>query len=247
MKISFSSPRCGRLGVAALLLSFATAGLAAEAGIVPPPKEEPRIIDPGPPPSDAIVLFNGHDLSRWQAADGSPTKWIVKEAAMQPVKEAGYIWTKQSFGDCQLHIEWATPDKVEGEGQGRGNSGVFFGGQRYEVQVLDSYNNKTYYHGQAGAIYNQYAPLVNASRKPGQWQTYDIVYHAPRFDNQNKLVQPGTFTVLHNGVLIQDHVSIMGSTTHDKPAYEPHPVKQPIALQDHGNPVRFRNVWIREL
>jgi hypothetical protein len=194
------------------------------------------------------VLFDGNDLSRWQAADGSPTKWIVKADVMQPVKDAGYIWTKQSFGDCQLHIEWATPDKVEGEGQGRGNSGVFFGGQRYEVQVLDSYNNKTYYHGQAGAIYKQYAPLVNASRKPGQWQTYDIVYHAPRFDDQGKLAQPGTFTVLHNGVLIQDHVAIMGTTTHDKPpAYEAHPVKQPIALQDHGNPVRFRNVWIREL
>ena len=225
----------------------AAAGLAADDGEIPPPKDEPRVVDPDPPPSDAIVLFDGEDLSQWKSdKDGGPAKWVVKDG-VATVNGTGGISTKQSFGDCQLHIEWATPAEVKGEGQGRGNSGVFMQG-RYEIQILDSYHNKTYYHGQAGAIYKQYAPLVNASRKPGEWQAYDIIYHAPRFDDAGKLLKPGTITILQNGVLIQDHVEIMGPTASPgKPKYKAHPLKQPLALQDHHNPVRFRNIWIREL
>ena len=146
----------------------------------------------------------------------------------------------------QLHIEWATPAEVKGAGQGRGNSGVFLQ-DRYEIQVLDSYNNKTYFNGQAGSVYKQYAPLVNASRRPGEWQTYDIIYHAPVFDESGNVTKRATVTVLHNGVLVQDHVEILGSTSHDKPpAYTKHG-KAPLSLQDHGNPVRFRNIWVRPL
>jgi hypothetical protein len=228
--------------------TLATApGLAAPEGEIPPPKDEPRVVDPDPLPSDAIVLFDGEDLSQWKSdKDGGPAKWEVKDGAAT-VNGTGGISTKQGFGDCQLHIEWATPAEVKGEGQGRGNSGVFMQG-RYEIQILDSYQNKTYYHGQAGAVYKQYAPLVNACRKPGEWQAYDIIYHAPRFDGAGKLLKPGTVTILQNGVLIQDHVEIMGPTASPgKPKYEAHPLKQPLALQDHHNPVRFRNIWIREL
>jgi hypothetical protein len=235
--------------VAAIGTLTGSVALAAE-DTLPEPKNEPKIIqaEPGKPPSDAIVLFDGTDLSKWSAMDGKDTKWKVVDGAMESVRGAGYIKTRDSFGDCQLHIEWATPSKVEGDGQGRGNSGVFFGGARYEVQVLDSYNNKTYFHGQAAAVYKQHAPQVNASRKPGEWQTYDIVYHAPRFDQDKKLTKAGTVTVFHNGVLVQDKVELLGTTTHDRmPKYDPHPVKQPLALQDHGNPVRFRNVWVRPL
>jgi Domain of Unknown Function (DUF1080) len=234
------------LCLATLTFAAATCSAAADSG-TPPPKGEPRIMDPGPPPSDAIVLFGGTDLSQWRSDDGGgPAKWEVKDG-VATVNGTGGISTKQGFGDCQLHLEWATPAEVKGEGQGRGNSGVFLQG-RYELQVLDSYNNKTYYDGQAGAIYKQYAPLVNACRKPGEWQAYDVIYHAPRFDNDGKLLRPGTITVLQNGVLIQDNVEIMGPTASpDKPKYEAHPLKQPLALQDHGHPVRFRNIWIREL
>lgn len=212
---------------------------------IPPPKEEPRVIDPGPPPSDATVLFDGKDLSQWNGEKGS-AKWEIKDG-VATVNGTGSISSKQEFGDCQLHIEWATPEKVEGEGQGRGNSGILLQG-RYEVQVLDSYINKTYYHGQAGAVYKQYAPLVNACRKPGEWQSYDIIFHAPRFDADGKLEKPGTVTVLQNGVLVQDHVEIMGSTgPTGAPKYHAHPLKQSLVLQDHHNPVRYRNIWIREL
>jgi len=201
----------------------------------------------GKAPSDAVVLFDGKDLSAWASIDGSPTKWIVKDGYMECVKGSGYIRTVQNFGDCQLHIEWATPEKVKGEGQGRGNSGVYLQ-NRYELQVLDSYENKTYFHGQAGSIYKQHAPLVNVSREPGQWQSYDIVFHAPRFDPGGKLLKAATITVLQNGVLVQDHVEILGATgPKGAPKYEPHALKQPLALQDHGNPVKYRNIWIREL
>jgi hypothetical protein len=208
---------------------------------------EPRVIDPDPLPSDAIVLFNGENLSQWKSdQDGGPAKWAVKDG-VATVNGTGYISTKQSFGDCQLHIEWATPAEVKGEGQGRGNSGVFMQGL-YEIQILDSYNNKTYYDGQAGAVYKQHAPLVNVCRKPGEWQAYDIIYHAPRFDGTGKLLKPGRVTVLQNGVLIQDNVEIMGPTgAQGGSAYKAHPLKQPLSLQDHHNPVRFRNIWIREL
>lgn len=204
---------------------------------------------PGRPPSDAIVLFDGHDLSKWVSLnDGSPTKWITRDGYMECVKGSGYIRTLQNFGDCQLHVEWATPTPPHGEGQGRGNSGVFFGFDRYEVQVLDSYNARTYSDGQAGAIYGQYPPLVNASLPPGKWQVYDIIYTAPRFDSNGKLISPVRETVFHNGVLIQNNVSLTGPTSWlERAPYSPHPEKQPIALQDHGNPVRYRNIWVREL
>jgi hypothetical protein len=217
----------------------------------------PRIITPGTsstqeeagrPPSDATVLFDGKNVSQWVSMDGSPTKWIVKNDYMECVKGSGYVRTLQNFGDCQLHVEWATPTPPHGEGQGRGNSGVFFGFGRYEVQVLDSYESKTYADGQAGALYGQYPPLVNASRPPGQWQTYDIIYTAPRFDSNGKVLSPARFTVLHNGVLIQHNAELVGPTDWlNRAPYSPHPEKTPIALQDHGNPVRFRNIWVREL
>lgn len=206
---------------------------------------EPRGVVPGPPPSDAIVLFDGKDLSEWVDKDGHDPKWTVANGVMT-VTHTGAIHTKRSFADCQLHLEWATPAKVEGESQGRGNSGVFLQ-RRYEIQVLDSFHNKTYYDGQAAAVYKQSAPLVNCCRKPGEWQAYDIIYHAPRFDPQGKLTQPATVTVLQNGILVQDHVTIKGPTMSDKPVYIAHPLKQPLELQDHHNPVQYRNIWIREL
>lgn len=208
-------------------------------------EEEPRVVNPGPPPADAIVLFDGTDLSQWRGEGGGRAAWEVKDG-VATVNGSGSIVTKQPFGDCQLHIDWATPAVVSGEGQGRGNSGVIFQG-RYELQILDSYQNRTYFNGQAGALYSQSAPLVNVSRKPGEWQSYDVIFHAPRFDENGKLLKVGTITVLHNGVLVQDHVEIRGPTAQQPPKYEPHPLKQPLVLQDHGNPIRFRNIWIREL
>ena len=212
---------------------------------VPEPTVEPRVMDPGPPPSDAIVLFDGKNLSKWVGKDGGPAKWDVKNGVVT-VNGTGSIFTKEEFGDCQIHVEWASPSEVKGEGQGRGNSGVYIQ-NRYEIQVLDSYHNETYFHGQAGSVYKQHAPLVNASRKPGEWQTYEIIFHAPRFEG-DKLVTPARVTVLHNGVLVQDNAEILGTTSHvGEPKYEPHPLKQPLQLQDHNNPVRFRNIWIRPL
>ena len=203
---------------------------------------------PGKAPSDAVVLFDGKDLSQWVSMDGSPTKWITRDGYMECVKGSGYVRTLQNFGDCQLRIEWATPVPAEGEGQGRGNSGVFFGLDRYEIQVLDSYGNKTYADGSAGAIYGQYPPLANACLPPGQWQTYDIIYTAPRFGAEGKLLSPVYVTVLHNGVLIHNHVPLTGPTSWlERAPYQQHPEKQPLSLQDHGNPVRFRNIWLREL
>ena len=208
------------------------------------PWPEPAGVDPGPvggPPSDAIVLFDGKSLSKWSDAG----KWKVQDGCA--ISGGNDITTKQSFGDCQLHVEWATPEKVEGAGQGRGNSGVFLMGL-YEVQILDSYNNKTYYDGQAASIYKQHPPLVNVCRKPGQWQTYDVVFEAPRFDKKGSLARPAFITVFQNGVLVQNHFQIQGETAYIKPPkYTAHAAKLPIILQYHGNPVRFRNIWIREL
>jgi hypothetical protein len=202
----------------------------------------------GKAPSDATILFDGRDLSSWVAMDGSPTKWIKGNGYMECVQGSGYVRTRQNFGDCQLHIEWATPTPAHGEGQGRGNSGVFFGLDRYEVQVLDSYQAQTYADGSAAAVYGQYPPLVNASRPPGEWQTYDIIYTAPRFDVQGKLASHAYMTVFHNGVLVQNHVQLTGPTSWlERAPYQFHPEKQPISLQDHGNPVRYRNIWVREL
>jgi hypothetical protein len=202
----------------------------------------------GKPPSDATVLFDGKDLSQWVALDGSPTKWITRDGYMECVKGSGYVRTLQNFGDCQLHVEWATPVPPHGEGQGRGNSGVFLGLDRYEIQVLDSYGSQTYPDGTAAAIYGQYPPLVNASRPPGEWQIYDIIYTAPRFKPDGALLSPVRLTVFHNGVLVQNNVPLTGPTSWlERAPYQPHPEKQPISLQDHGNPVRFRNIWAREL
>src|SRR6267378_5254250 len=202
---------------------------------------------PGRPPSDAVVLFDGKDLSKWAHKDGSAAKWKVESGYFEVVPKTGYIYTREAFGDCQLHVEFAEPIPAKGENQDRGNSGVFLQGL-YETQVLDSYQSKTYADGQAGAIYGQYPPLVNAARPPGQWQSYDIVFHGPRFDKGGKLLRPARVTVLHNGVLVQDNVELSGPTAHKaRPPYSPQPEKLPLALQDHSNPVRFRNIWIREL
>jgi len=210
----------------------------------------PRVVTPGAgtaAPSDAIVLFNGKNLSEWQHVDGSPPKWKIGGDAVTVAKSTGNIQTKRAFGDCQLHIEWRTPAKVEGKGQERGNSGVFLQG-RYEVQVLDSYDNRTYSNGQAASIYKQHIPMVNASRKPGEWQSYDIFFRAPRFAENSTVVTPGYVTVLHNGVLVQDHVEIKGTTVNIGPqSYQKHNLKESIVLQDHGTPVSYRNIWIREL
>ncbi len=201
---------------------------------------------PGHPPIDAIILFDGKNLSHWTSdKTGGPAKWKVENGYMEVTKKAGDISTKESFGDCQLHIEWASPENIYDDKQDRGNSGVFFMG-RYEVQILDSYYNKTYPDGQAAAVYGQSPPLVNASLPPGQWQTYDIIFHSPKF-KKDKLIKPATVTVLHNGILVQDHWQIKGSTREDPTIYEAHPEKLPIQLQDHSTPVRYRNIWIREL
>jgi hypothetical protein len=201
---------------------------------------------PGTAPSDAVVLLDGKDLSKWVDKDGKPAGWKVEDGYMEVVAKTGNISTRDSFGDCQLHVEFSEPTPAHGESQERGNSGVFLMGT-YEIQVLDSYENKTYADGQAGAIYGQYPPLVNASRPPGQWQTYDVIFHGPRFAN-GKVERPARITLLHNGVLVQDNVELTGPTAHgERPAYKSGPKKMPLQLQDHGDPLRYRNIWIREL
>ena len=233
--------------------------LAAMAGIVaatacsnllaadtPKQDPEPPVVDPGPvggPPSDAVVLFNGKDLSQFRGERSAEPKWKVENGVMETTPQGG-IFSKREFGDCQLHVEWAAPSEAKGEGQGRGNSGVYLMG-RYEIHVLDCYQNKTYPNGQCGAFYGHNAPLVNACREPGDWQAYDIIFRVPKKSADGK-VQAGSFTVLHNGVLIQDHIPVSGEPTTAAPLKGM--VEQgPLYLQDHGNPVRFRNVWVRPL
>ena len=203
---------------------------------------------PGKPPSDAIVLFDGTDLSKWEADEGEgvPTKWVVKNGAMECVPGSGYIRTKEKFGDCQLHVEWAAPTKVQGDSQGRGNSGVFLMGL-VEIQVLDNYDNPTYADGFAASVYGVNPPLANALRPPGQFQTYDIIFRRPIYKD-GQAVDPGSVTVFENGVLMQDHTRLEGPTGHmarSKPG--PFPETGPLKLQDHGNPVRYRNIWYRPL
>jgi hypothetical protein len=216
-------------------------------------RPQPPVVDPGPAggprpaPSDAFILFDGSDLSQWEDNKGKKARWKVKNSYMEVVKETGSIRTKKKFGDCQLHIEWMSPKPATGKGQDRGNSGVFLM-DKYEVQVLDCYKNTTYPDGMTAAIYGQYPPLVNACRPPGEWQTYDIIFHRPHFDEKGLLIQPSRMTVFHNGLLVHDCRTLTGPTEHKKrPPYVAHPENLPISLQDHGHPVRYRNIWIREL
>ena len=218
-----------------------------------PDRPRPRVVTPAenfshlaPAPSDATVLFDGKDLTHWQGDKGE-AKWKVENGYMEAVKGAGNIRTKEEFGDFQLHLEFATPAQVSGNSQGRGNSGVIIFG-KYEVQVLDSFNNLTYPDGQCGALYGQFPPLANVSKPPGEWQSYDIIFEAPRWDAAQKLSKPANVTVIHNGVVLHHRREYLGTTSHlSLPKYQPHPAQGAIELQDHGNPMRFRNIWIRKL
>jgi hypothetical protein len=218
-----------------------------------PDRPQPPVVEPGPAgnpvpaPSDAIVLFDGTTLSGWTDGKGQPARWKVENGYMEVVAETGSIRTVQNFGDCQLHIEWATPDLAKGKGQDRGNSGVFLM-DKYEIQVLDCYENTTYPDGMTAAIYGQYPPLVNACRPPGEWQTYDVIFRRPRFDDQGNLISPAVMTVFHNNILVHDNAELTGPTENKaRPPYKAHSDKLPLSLQDHNNPVRYRNIWIREL
>ena len=216
-------------------------------------RPQPPVVTPGEardkpdqPPSDAVVLFNGKDLSQWQGAKGEPAPWVVGNGYFEVVPKTGDIYTKQSFGDCQVHVEWQSPEWA-GDTFDPGNSGVFLAAL-YEVQVIDSVHSKIYADGQAAAMYGQYPPLVNVCRAPGLWQTYDVVFHDARFDQDGKVLRPAIITVFFNGVLVQDHVELTGPTAHhQRPPYQAHPTKMPLRLQDHNYKVRFRNIWIREL
>jgi hypothetical protein len=235
-------------------------------------RPRPRKVDPGmpllneAPPSDAIVLFDGKDLSQWvqiprvgppptpgggppsapQTGPPQEPKWKVENGYFEIVPRTGRLVTKEKFGDCQLHVEWMIPKGVEGAGQSRGNSGVELM-TRYEIQVLESYENLTYADGQAASIYGQWPPLVNASRPQGEWNVYDIFFEAPRFEG-DKVVRPGYFTILHNGILVQNHKETLGTAVHRRVAqYTAHMPEEPLSLQDHGQVVRYRNIWIRRL
>ena len=224
----------------------------------PAKQPQPEIVTPKPydaeaakAPEGATVLFDGtkESVGNWSAVNGEQTKWKLVDGALESVRGAGYIRTKKEFGSCRLHIEFATPAKPEGTGQGRGNSGVFLMG-KYEVQVLDSFENTTYPDGQCGALYGRKKPLVNASRPPGEWQTYDITFTRPIFDEAGKVTRKARFTVVHNGILIHDDLELSGGTggaAHSASEYAKHADKGPISLQDHGNPVRYRNIWIQEI
>jgi hypothetical protein len=265
--MSIRSLRSAHIAIVVVWLAATAAGQQAPVGYDDTPMQpngkwhihdgkrpQPAIVTPGPAnvspvpaPGDAIVLVGaGGDLSAWQMmTDGSPVTWAMKNGVLETGK--GIIRTKAQFTDFQLHVEFATPSEVKGDSQGRGNSGVFLLG-KFEIQVLDSYRNPTYPDGQAAAMYGQYPPLVNASRPPGEWQTYDIAFTAPRFTQAGALDKPAVVTVLHNGVLVQNAKAFWGPTAHKKiDPYTPDTAKGPIALQDHGNPVRYRNVWIRSL
>lgn len=214
---------------------------------LPPVEVAPAQRLPVPAPAGALVLFDGKSLSGWQRTDSQPAAWRIVNGAMEVVNGSGDIQTRAGFGDVELHVEWMSPNPPEGRDQDRGNSGVFFM-QRYEVQVLDSYGNATYADGSAASIFGQFPPRVNVTRPPGEWQSYDITFTRPRFDAAGKLTSPARLTVRHNGVLVHDNVALLGPTSHATRApYEAHPDRLPIKLQDHGHPVRFRNIWVRDL
>jgi hypothetical protein len=225
-------------------VSFALQSREYKSGVIWP---EPPVVtpgqEPGAPPSDAIVLFDGKDLSKWEKGEN----WKIENG--YAIVQKSDITTKDSFGDMQLHVEFATPENppANQKGQGRGNSGVYIMG-RYEVQILDSFENATYFDGQCASLYKQQPPMVNACRKPGEWQTFDIVFEAPRFAEDGKVLKPAIVTVFHNGVCVQNHFELHGGTFFDRPAaYSKHAEKLPFRLQNHGNPLKFRNIWVREL
>ena len=234
---------------------LATLPLLAQKDIKPEMTElwepVPQVINPGDhstPPSDAIILFDGRDLSQWiKAGTDELAHWQINPDGSMTVQKGGGIETKEEFGSVQLHIEWRAPEEVKGDGQGRGNSGVYFQ-KVYEVQVLDSYNNRTYSNGQAASIYKQSIPLVNATRPPGEWQTYDIIFNEPQYDQQGKRLKKGSLTVFHNGVLVQNNVEIQGTTVYrGQPQLRDVKTPKRLYLQDHGNPVSYRNIWLRKL
>ncbi len=233
------------LSIATMALAQITDPIATEVW-----KPEPRVVEPGissSAPSDAIVLFDGTNTDEWTHTNGKPVQWTMNEDGSMTVKpKTGGIVTKRNFGNIQLHLEFRSPEIVKGEGQGRGNSGVFLQ-NRYEVQVLDSYQNRTYSNGQAASIYKQHMPLVNASRPPGEWQTYDIVYKAPQFNTDGIKIKSARITLIHNGVLVQDDVEIKGTTPYiGLPKNEAHG-DAPLSLQDHSDLVSYRNIWVRIL
>jgi hypothetical protein len=258
-----------------LLFLLASSSIAIAQNLPPPELTEyhtpvpPVVAAPaGGVPSDAVVLFNGTSLNEWEVAKAENRLWRQEDGALvvvsgkaspeetaavtaapgrRPDSKYGGIRTKREFGDVQLHVEFRTPSEVKGKGQGRGNSGIFLMG-RYEVQILDSHDNPTYVNGQLGSIYKQHPPLVNPARPPGEWQAYDIVFVAPRFATDGALISPARFTVLLNGVLVQHDVVLTGPTEYrGAPKYQAHAARLPLELQDHGNPVAFRNIWVREL
>jgi len=256
-----------RFGVIALMVCLAI-GITIKGGqawqqegvhawnIHDPERPLPPVVDPGPEPdgaviaqvpSDAIMLFDGSDLGKWESSRGGPAPWGVENGYAEITRRSGAIRTLLLFGDCQLHVEYRLPDPPSGEGQNRGNSGIFLQ-DIYEVQVLDSYENITYADGMMGALYGQFPPMVNACRPPGTWQSLDIVFRRPRFDVEGGLLEPVVFTVFHNGVLIHDHAELVGPTVwQQRPPYEAHADRLPISIQDHGDPVRFRSIWVRDL
>jgi hypothetical protein len=269
--MNWKTPLAALLGALAAVATLVYADGYKDTAILPgtkwhvhdPDRPKPKIIDPGTastpdtpgkPPSDAVVLFDGTSTDAWQLGNGKPCPWPIVDGAMMTT--VGDCFTKQKFGDLQLHVEFKEPSRVEGNGQGRGNSGVFLHatnpGQMYEIQVLDNYNNPTYADGQCAALYGQWPPLVNACRPPGVWQTYDIVWQSPRWAEGDKPDTPSTpayVTVLHNGIVVQNHIQAMGYTNHRQPQpnYHKQPVEASIGLQYHHNPVGFRNVWVRKL
>jgi hypothetical protein len=248
-----------RLTIIATLLTVASAVPVAAQQIPTiafPPHDTTRPLPPvvratagvyTPPPADAVVLFSGADLSKWTAQNGGAAEWIVRDGYFEVAPGKGALRTRESFGDVQLHVEWMSPSPARGTGQNRGNSGVYLM-NTYEVQVLDSYESRTYADGQAASIYGQHPPLVNASLAPGVWQSYDIVFRRPRFKADGTLDTPAVLTILHNGVLVQDHAVLTGPTGHyARPPYRAHADSLPVMLQDHSHPVRFRNIWVRRL